>query len=173
MPPKIKNLISTLGLRYAPSAKDDMQAHAARIALLAEDMAEARPDILEEAISRWVGFKPYLPKASELIAIMTAILEKRQAAPQREDLQDQVARLNALPFAAMLNRRYFLNYRMEDGEKSWFIDHREDRDYHDKPVWKPASGEMEEIHSKVAKYVAQGWTQHEFNQHVRRTKGNI
>lgn len=70
MPPKIRSLISRLGLRYEPSSKSDLEAHAARVALLAEDMAEADPWKLEQAIGRHVSRSPYLPKASDLNEIM-------------------------------------------------------------------------------------------------------
>jgi hypothetical protein len=70
VPAKIRSLISALGLRYAPSAAADMDAHGARVALLAEDMAEADPWKLEQAISQHVARSPYLPKASDLNEVM-------------------------------------------------------------------------------------------------------
>lgn len=50
-----------------------MAAHGARVALLAEDMAEADPWKLEHAIRRHVARSPYLPKASDLNEIMAEI----------------------------------------------------------------------------------------------------
>jgi hypothetical protein len=70
IPRKIANLIGKVGLRYEPSVKSDLEAHAARVALLAEDMAEADPWKLEQAIQRHVARSPYLPKASDLNEIM-------------------------------------------------------------------------------------------------------
>jgi hypothetical protein len=70
VPAKIRSLISALGLRYEPSSKSDLEAHAARVALLAEDMAEADPWKLDQAIGRHVARSPYLPKASDLNEIM-------------------------------------------------------------------------------------------------------
>ena len=61
--------ISQLGLRYQPSAQGDMQAHGARVALLANDLADIPADRLRAAIARWVSFRPFLPKASELRSI--------------------------------------------------------------------------------------------------------
>lgn len=69
----MRSLISKLGLRYEPSSKSDLEAHAARVALLAEDMAEADPWKLEQAIGRHVARSPYLPKASDLNEIMADI----------------------------------------------------------------------------------------------------
>jgi hypothetical protein len=73
IPRKIANLIGKVGLRYEPSVKSDLEAHAARVALLAEDMADADPWKLEQAISRHVARSPYLPKASDLNEIMADI----------------------------------------------------------------------------------------------------
>lgn len=70
IPRRIANLIGKVGLRYEPSVKSDLEAHAARVALLAEDMADADPGRLEQAIGKWVAVKPYLPKASDLNEIM-------------------------------------------------------------------------------------------------------
>lgn len=166
-------MIAELGLRYEPSAKADLQAHAARMALLSQDVADARPDVLQEAIELWVRRKDFLPRANELIAMMETIIERRSAAPQREDLAARVEYLNELPLSEAQGWRWFLNCRVENGQKRWFIDRAEDRETFGKPVWKPEPGEIEAIHAKVAKYVAEGWTQDEFNKHVRRTRGNI
>lgn len=77
VPARIRSLVSKLGLRFAPSASADMDAHGARVALLAEDMADADPHLLELAIDRWVGIKPFLPKASELRALVGEIKNPR------------------------------------------------------------------------------------------------
>ena len=80
MPAKIRSLISRLGLRYEPSSKSDLEAHAARVALLAEDLAEADPWKLEQAIGRHVSRSPYLPKASDLNEIMADIARPKAQA---------------------------------------------------------------------------------------------
>ncbi len=54
-----------------------MQSHGARIALLADDMADADPGALDRAIRRWVNAKPYLPKASELRALIADERDRR------------------------------------------------------------------------------------------------
>jgi hypothetical protein len=77
IPRKIANLIGKVGLRYEPSSKSDLEAHAARVALLAEDMAGADPAKLERAISVHVSRSPYLPKASDLNAIMADLAKPR------------------------------------------------------------------------------------------------
>lgn len=69
-----------MGLRYEPSSKSDLEAHAARVALLAEDMAEADTWKLEQAIGRHVARSPYLPKASDLNEIMADINRPKKQA---------------------------------------------------------------------------------------------
>lgn len=73
VPAEIRSLISKLGLRYVPSVRDDIDAHAARAVLLAEDLADAEPWKLQQAIAKWVATKPFMPKASELREIMAEI----------------------------------------------------------------------------------------------------
>lgn len=90
MPASIRSLISKLGLRYEPSSRADLEAHAARVALLAEDMAEAEPWKLQQAIARHVAHSPYLPKASDLNEIMAALTPRRS-----NDYVDVVTPANA------------------------------------------------------------------------------
>lgn len=91
IPRKIANLIGKVGLRYEPSSKSDLEAHAARVALLAEDMAEADPWKLEQAIGRHVARSPYLPKASDLNEIMDGL----DARKPKADYVDVVGIANA------------------------------------------------------------------------------
>ena len=70
IPPAILEMVSALGLRYAPSGAADRDTHAAKFALLADDLADVDPAKLRVAIDRWVSFKPFPPKASELLAII-------------------------------------------------------------------------------------------------------
>lgn len=66
IPKAIRSLIGKVGLRYEPSVKADLDAHAARVALLAEDMADVDAGSLARAIDIWVKSRPYMPKASDL-----------------------------------------------------------------------------------------------------------
>lgn len=77
VPASIASLIGKLGLRYEPSSRADLDAHAARVALLAEDMADAEPWKLQQAIARHVARSPFLPKASDLNEIMDGISPRR------------------------------------------------------------------------------------------------
>ena len=73
----MKRLILELGLRYRPSAQADLESHSATIALLAQDVADVPPHLLEQAIRQHVLNSPYLPKASDLIAIARGLLPAR------------------------------------------------------------------------------------------------
>jgi hypothetical protein len=53
-------------LRYRPAAREDIDVHNDRLALLASDLADIPPDALRKAIDSWVLSKAFLPKASEL-----------------------------------------------------------------------------------------------------------
>lgn len=101
VPAKIRSLVSKLGLRFAPSAQADMQAHGAKVALLAEDVADADPHLLELAIDRWVAIKPFLPKASELRALMAEIDN-----PRGKELVNLAERYNARLVGSSLRWRY-------------------------------------------------------------------
>lgn len=69
IPAKTERLIGELGLRYRPSAQADLEEHAAALALLASDVADIPPDLLERAIRKHAATSVYMPKAAELIAI--------------------------------------------------------------------------------------------------------
>ena len=66
-------LIADLGLRYPPAAGADEQGRAALLVLLGGDVAEVPVGVLERAIDRWVVSKPFMPKASELLALSREI----------------------------------------------------------------------------------------------------
>lgn len=66
---KIRDLVSRLGLRYRPTNAADLEAHAAMLALLAQDVADIPPDLLDKAIQRHVAQSPYMPKAADLVRL--------------------------------------------------------------------------------------------------------
>lgn len=76
IPPAIKRMIGELGLRYRPTSQVDLEAHAASIALLASDLYDMPPHILEKAIGKHVLSSPYLPKASDLVAIARTFVDR-------------------------------------------------------------------------------------------------
>ncbi|GGN49488.1 hypothetical protein GCM10011349_20150 [Novosphingobium indicum] len=182
MPPQIRTLIGSLGLRYEPSRQADLQAHGARIALLSEDMAEANPDLLARAIERWVHVKPYLPKASELHAIIED-MQAAQAPGAFCDLERMVEDGNREARAKGMDWFFRIAVRhMPDGSRQRYVERLEGwraeearrTDAGERSgYWKPEPGEVEDINIRVSRFVSEGWSQHEFNEHVRRTGGNI
>lgn len=73
--------------------------------MLAEDLAEADPWKLEQAIGRHVMRSPYLPKASDLVEIMAEINRPKKQA----DYADVVGRRNAELEAEGSNLRWVWN----------------------------------------------------------------
>ncbi len=86
---RIIEIMGKLGLRYPPASSVDRDAHAARVALLAEDCADIDPEWLDEAARRWARAEPFMPRACELrasaLSIARAQTRGRQLpAPARE-----------------------------------------------------------------------------------------
>lgn len=55
-----------LGLRYPPASSVDRDAHAARVALLAEDCADIDAEWLDTAAREWAKNEPFMPRACEM-----------------------------------------------------------------------------------------------------------
>ena len=69
--------MGTIGLRYPPASGTDPQQHAAQLALLASDLAHIPTDYLDRAAKQWAAQSPYMPKASELIALAQTYVKAR------------------------------------------------------------------------------------------------
>jgi hypothetical protein len=80
VPPKIARIIGELGLRYRPSAQADLEAHAASLALLARDVADVDPARLECAANHWARTEKFMPRASELRALVAKFGDRDRAA---------------------------------------------------------------------------------------------
>ena len=63
---KTLEIIGKLGLRYPPANTVDRDAHAARVALVAEDCADIPPEWLEVVAIRWAKSKPFFPRTCEI-----------------------------------------------------------------------------------------------------------
>ena len=63
---KTMEIVGKLGLRYPPANSVDREAHAARVALLAEDCADIEPEWLDAAARQWAKTQPFFPRACEL-----------------------------------------------------------------------------------------------------------
>jgi len=101
VPAGIRKLISELGFRYRPTSQTDLEAHAARLALLAADLADCPQSLLDRAIREWAAKSPYMPKASDLISLAKSYQATARAAQyQGGALADRYnARLDASPEA--------------------------------------------------------------------------
>ena len=75
---KVRDLVSRLGLRYRPTNAADLDAHAAMLALLAQDIADVPYDLLDRAVSRHVMQSPYMPKAADLVKLAKEIDDSRR-----------------------------------------------------------------------------------------------
>lgn len=62
-----------LGLRFPPANAVDREAHAARVALLAEDCADIDPELFDRAASEWSKRERFFPKACEMRDLADAI----------------------------------------------------------------------------------------------------
>lgn len=163
-------MISELGLRYAPSGAADRDAHTAKFALLASDVSDLNPLHLRAAIARWVSFKPFPPKASELRAIVEAIRDEQSDPSNLQEWCDErnawARRMGLDWWYRVTQREVTAGHLRNEVEK--LEGHRaiEARAYAERrPIreWKPRPGEIEAINTKIAKLVARGMSQHEFN----------
>lgn len=94
IPAKVERLIGELGLRYRPSAQADLEEHAAALALLAADVADIPPDLLDRAIRKHAATSVYMPKAAELIALAKGFVVPTQNGGKPVDM---AALRNAAP----------------------------------------------------------------------------
>lgn len=125
---KTERLIGELGLRYRPSVQADLEEHAATLALLTTDVADIPPDLLEQAIRRHVASSPYLPKASELIALAQECqrgeMRHRGDGPDPR-LQKHCDMLNDMNWVRASGLPYFVNAKVkDDGSTEHFVDRK-------------------------------------------------
>lgn len=173
IPPIILELVTELGLRYLPSSQADKQAHAARVGLLAQDVADVNPLKLRLAIAHWVKSRPYLPKASELRLIAESLEEQPLT-----DLYAFCADRNAWAERMGMDWWYRVVSRdLPDGTprreveklEGWRAIEERAKARGERVEWfKPTPDEAAEIHAKVARFIAANpdCTQKEFNRLV-------
>lgn len=75
-------IIGKLGLRYPPANSVDREAHAARVALLAEDCTDIDPDMLDAAARDWAKREPFFPRACELREL-AKVMERLSRPPMK------------------------------------------------------------------------------------------
>jgi len=110
---KIRDLIARLGLRFRPTNQADLAAHAAMLAILADDLADVPAVLLDQAIQRHVATSPYMPKAADLIRIAKEIDREEQARiPKRNPGRSYAEELAAL-----------YNSQRTRSDVEWYVDH--------------------------------------------------
>ncbi|MDR2880500.1 MAG: hypothetical protein LBV29_01170 [Azoarcus sp.] len=177
----ILKVISELGVRYEPLGQADLQAHAGRVALLAQDCADLNPLKLRHAAMRWAQHKPFLPKACELRAIVEDMeSEEWKAGNTAENLQIVCDERN--DWARRIGADWW--YRVitiERGEgKVCTVEKLEGRKARDEQAraggtriewYRPTLADLASIHAFARRCMEQDMTQQEFNALVQRTGG--
>lgn len=79
-----RRIIGELGLRYRPHGQTDLEAHAARLTILANDLADIPVHFLRQAADAWVRNSEFMPTAAELIRAARTFLPKPEVPVQDE-----------------------------------------------------------------------------------------
>lgn len=87
--PLIRQAVLELATRYRPNNAAENEPFQAKVALLTKDLATVNPHALKAAADEWAQRERWLPKASELIALM-----KESRGPNGKEI-DLAARYNA------------------------------------------------------------------------------
>jgi hypothetical protein len=116
--PIVGEIIANLGLRYRPSGAADLTAHAEALRLLAEDVSDVPPPLLDEAAKLWARESRFMPKAAELRDLARKIQADRLAGTDvaGQQLQDHCHMLNAMRWVQAKGIRYVVK-RGEDGRR--------------------------------------------------------
>jgi hypothetical protein len=107
--------VGEIGFRYRPSAQADLAAHAARLSLLAADVSDVPPVLLERAAIRHARQSKFMPTAAELIAAAREESEgdrRERPSPSESDKR---------AFLHELAARYNANLGERAGEKEWYV----------------------------------------------------
>jgi hypothetical protein len=92
----VASIIQRIGLRYQPNSLDALDDHRGKIALLIGDVdGIVPPDLLERACGSWALKSPYMPKASDLIALATEIANPVVTRTTTTTIAERVAYANS------------------------------------------------------------------------------
>ena len=83
--PAILRIVSELGLRYRPLATADQEDHQATVLLLARDLDGCDIGKLSQAAEQWSRSERFMPKACDLIKIMSQMTTAKKSTQQRCD----------------------------------------------------------------------------------------
>lgn len=70
---RIMKIATELGLRFRPLATADQEDHQAGVLLLARDLSDVDPAALQRAADEWVRTERFMPRASDLRALIRQI----------------------------------------------------------------------------------------------------
>jgi hypothetical protein len=83
--PAILRIVAELGLRYRPLATADQEDHQAGVLLLARDLDGCDIGKLGQAAEQWARSQKFMPKACDLISLMSQMAGVKKSAQQRCD----------------------------------------------------------------------------------------
>lgn len=110
----IRKIIGEIGFRYRPAAQADLASHAARLGLLAQDVADVPPALLERAATRHARQSEYMPKAVDLINLARQIDEEDRGAIRPATVDNKT-------FLQELADRYNANQWPGSDRAEWFV----------------------------------------------------
>lgn len=158
-----------------------MDAHGARVLLLAQDCAQLNPAKLRQAAERWARSKPFLPKASELHAIVEHLSSEEWQAENREEaLQASCDERNAWAKKLGMDWWYRVITIERGGEPTRTVEKLEGGRADEERAkaegrrtewYKPTEADLASIHEFVDQCIANDLSQQEFAALVRRTGG--
>jgi hypothetical protein len=124
VPPIIGEIVANLGLRYRPSGKVDLEAHAEALILLGQDCADMPPPLLDAAAKRWARESKFMPKASELRETALAIQAEavRGTDVGAEQMRAHCDKLNAMSWVRQSRKPFIISQRQVDGQTIRFVD---------------------------------------------------
>jgi hypothetical protein len=151
------------------------------VALLAQDCVDLNPMKLRHAAMRWAKHKPFMPKASEL----RAIVEDMESAQWREENRAEALQMfcdEKNDWAQRIGADWWYRVVTIDrgGEplrsveklEGWRAIEQRNRAARKRTEWyKPTPADLANTNAYVAKAIDNGLSQEEFNAMVRRTGG--
>jgi hypothetical protein len=117
-------MVLELGLRFRPQTTDNQEEYAATVTLLAQDVADVPPHLLQQAIGEWVRTKRFLPRASELIELAQLAQRGNERGTDSAvaNLQAHCDKLNAMSWVRQSGKPYMISERHVDGQLVRFVD---------------------------------------------------
>lgn len=109
-------IIRSLDIRFPPNIATSERDREAQVLLLASDLRDIHPRLLQTAADEWVRTKAFMPKASELRNLCVGIKERSRSSDERVKIGSRVA--------AQYNER--LAAEEEDKGIRWIYDAKAD-----------------------------------------------